>query len=163
MLNTRLSFLLIALSSGALIATALYFQHVMGLEPCYLCIVQRVFVLAVGVIAFIAFVHNPGTLGRRIYAFSAALTASAGSGFSLRQLWLQSLPEELVPTCGPPAEYLLEKFPLDKWLPMLLQGSGDCAKVDWAFLGFSIAGWLLFCFCVLALFAFWQGLRPQPR
>jgi len=161
--SPRLSFLLIAWSCGALIATALYFQHVMGLDPCYLCIVQRVFVLAVGVITFVAFIHNPGALGRRIYAFSAALAALVGSGFSLRQLWLQNLPEELVPTCGPPAEYLFEKFPVDKWLPMLLQGSGDCARVDWTFLGVSIAGWMLFCFWLLALFAFWQGLRRQPR
>lgn len=153
------NFLLIALLCGGLIASALYLQHALGQDPCYLCIVQRVFVSAIGTIALVAFFHNPGPSGRRLYGFSIALTALVGSGFSLRQLWLQHLPADQVPICGPPAEYLFERFPIDKWLPLLLQGNGDCAKVDWTFLGLSIAGWMLIFFLLLAIFALWLGLR----
>jgi len=83
----------------------------------------------------------------------------AGSGFSIRQLWLQSLPEDQVPACGPPADYLMESFSFFEWLPMLLKGDGNCAKVDWTFLSLSIAGWMLIMFICLALFSLWQAVR----
>ncbi len=161
MISIRTSFLLIAGACGALIATALFMQYVMGLEPCYLCIVQRVFVIVTGVIALLAFLHNPGKTGVRVYALLTALAAFAGSGFSIRQLWLQSLPEDLVPACGPPADYLFDSFSFAEWLPLLLKGDGNCAKVDWTFLGLSIAGWMLVCFVALGLFSLFQLYRAR--
>lgn len=159
MLTVRQCFILIAAACAGLIATALYMQYGLGLEPCYLCIVQRVFVVLVGVIALAAVLHNPGLKGRRTYAGLTALAAFSGSGFSIRQLWLQSLPEDRVPACGPPADYLFDSFSFAEWLPILLKGDGNCAKVDWTFLSLSIAGWMLIMFVCLGLFALWQVVR----
>lgn len=158
---SRTFFALIALACGLLMAIALYMQYIMNLTPCYLCIVQRVFVIATGVIALIAFLHNPHPAGIRVYGGLTALTAAAGGGFSIRQLWLQSLPEDLVPACGPPADYLFDSFSFVEVLPLLLKGDGNCAVVDWTFLGLSIAGWLLVCFAGMILLALWQVARPQ--
>src|SRR5690606_28451784 len=91
---------------AALLGVALYMEHVMGLTPCYLCIVQRVFVLLTGLVLLAAALHDPGRIGQRIYAGLGALSALLGGGFSTRQLWLQSLPADQVPACGPPADYL---------------------------------------------------------
>jgi|SRR5690606_2019862 len=159
MVSARHCFLLIALACAGLIAVALYMQYAMGLEPCYLCIVQRGFVIATGTIAALAALHNPGVAGRRLYGLLCALTAAAGGGFSIRQLWLQSLPEDQVPACGPPADYLVDSFGIGEWLPLLLKGDGNCAKVDWTLLGLSIAGWMLIAFAAMALFALWQAWR----
>ena len=163
MITIRNAFLLIALACAGLIAGALYMEHVMGLTPCYLCIVQRGFVIATGVVAALAWAHNPAPTGIRIYAVLTALAAFTGAGFSIRQLWLQSLPEDQVPACGPPADYLFESFGIAEWLPMLLKGDGNCAEVQWTFLGLSIPGWLLPAFVVLGVFALWQAFRAGPR
>ena len=161
MISPRHCFLLIVLGCAALIGTALFMQHVMGLEPCYLCIVQRGFVIGTGVTAALAFFHNPGVTGRRVYAVLTAVCAFTGAGFSIRQLWLQSLPEEQVPACGPPADYLFDSFSMSEWLPILLKGDGNCAEVQWTFLGLSIPGWMLVCFVVLGLFALYQAFRKK--
>lgn len=158
-ISIRLSFLLIALICLALIGTALFMQHVMGLNPCYLCIVQRGFVIGTGCLALLAFIHNPQGFGRRIYGALTSAVAFAGSGFSIRQLWLQSLPEDQVPACGPPADYLMDSFSVSEWLPLLMKGDGNCAEVQWTFLGLSIPGWMLIAFVFLGLFALWQSFR----
>lgn len=161
MISARNSFLLIALACALLIGTALYMQHVMGLNPCYLCIVQRVFVITTGLIAILAFIQNPGIAGTRVYAILVALAAFTGGAFSIRQLWLQSLPEEQVPACGPPADYLFDSFSVSEWLPILLKGDGNCAEVQWTFLGLSIPGWMLICFTLLGLFSLAQAFRKS--
>ena len=158
-ISIRLSFLLIALGCLGLMAIALFMQHVMGLNPCYLCIVQRGFVMGTGVLALLAFVHNPGPLGCKIYGALTAIAAFSGSGFSIRQLWLQSLPEDQVPACGPPADYLMDSFSISEWLPLLMKGDGNCAEVQWTFLSLSIPGWMLLAFLCLGLFALWQCFR----
>lgn len=161
MIAVRQCFLLLSLACAGLIATALYMQYAMGLEPCYLCIVQRVFVVVTGAVALLAFIHNPGLAGTRVYAGLTAVSAFAGAGFSTRQVWLQSLPADQVPACGPPADYLFSSFSFAEWLPILLRGDGNCAKVDWTFLGLSIAGWMLIIFVAMAFLALWQALRRQ--
>lgn len=158
---SRHIFAVIALGCALLMTIALYMQYAMNLTPCYLCIVQRVFVIAAGAIALIAFLHNPYPVGIRIYGGLTALAAAGGSGFSIRQLWLQSLPEDQVPACGPPADYLFDSFAFAEVLPLLLKGDGNCAKVDWTFLGLSIAGWLLVCFVGMILLALSQVARPR--
>lgn len=161
--TSRLVFLLIFVTCAAVLLAALYMQHVMGLVPCYLCIVQRVFFVATGAVALVAALHNPGTAGIRVYGTLTALAAIGGGGFAIRQLWLQSLPEDQVPACGPPADYLFDTFSFGEVLPLLLKGDGNCAKVDWTFLGLSIAGWSLVVFAGLALLALWQVARPRRR
>lgn len=159
MIRPRQVFLLIALLCAALIGVALYMQHVMGLVPCYLCIVQRAFIIAAGALALVAALHDPGRGGRRLYGAFTALIALGGAGFAVRQLWLQSLPEDQLPACGPPADYLFESFSPGEWLPMLLRGDGNCAEVQWTLLGLSIPAWTLMAFLAMALLALWQVVR----
>lgn len=142
-------------------AVALYMQHVMGLNPCYLCITQRVMVMTVGVTALVWAVHGPGKTGRKIYGALVVVLAATGGFFSSRQLWLQSLPEDQVPACGPPADYLFEVFSLGEALSMLLKGDGNCAEVQWSFLGLSIPGWTLIGFVFIAGLALWQVFRKS--
>lgn len=149
----RLVFLLGFLASCALIATALYMQHVLNLEPCPLCIFQRLFVMAIGGVALAGALHNPRLLGRRVYAALLALLALGGSAVAGRQVWLQHLPADQVPECGPGLDYMLETFPLQETLNLVLRGSGECAKVEWTFLGFSIAEWMLVVFAGYLVFA----------
>jgi disulfide bond formation protein DsbB len=136
----------------ALIATALYFQHVMGLEPCPLCIFQRIFVIVIGIVMLMAAIHNPGELGRRLYGALILVVAAFGAGVAGRHVWLQNLPPDQVPACGPGLEYLLDTFPLMDAVKLVFEGSGECAEVQWTFLGLSIPGWTLVMFLALALF-----------
>lgn len=137
-----------------LMAAALVLQYVQGLEPCPLCILQRVAVMLLGAVFLIAALHNPAAIGRRVYAVICLLIATAGAGVAGRHVWLQHLPPEEVPPCGPGMDYILETFPFSKALSIILRGSGDCAALDWTLLGLSIPGWTLVAFigfCVLAL------------
>lgn len=159
--SARLTFLVIFLGCTGLILTGFYMQFVMGLYPCPLCITQRVFIVAVGLTALLAFFINPKALGRRIFGAFGVLFALAGGSFSGRQIYLQNLPEDQVPACGPDIGYLLENFPLMDALSVLLRGDGNCAEVHWSFLGLSIPGWTLVAFAGLALFNIWQILRKS--
>ncbi len=149
---------------AALIAIALYFQHVMYLEPCPLCILQRIAVIGLGMIFFAGALHNPGRIGRRVYATLALLTAGAGGAIAGRHVWLENLPEDQVPACGPGLDYMLDNFPLAQALELILRGSGECAEVAWTFLGLSIPGWTLLAFIgfgALALLLFFRRFeRP---
>lgn len=149
------------LVATSMILVALYMQYQMDLNPCYLCIVQRVFVILTGLIALLAFAHNPASKGQKRYAAATSLSALAGAGFSIRQLWLQGLPEEKVPACGPPADYLFDALPIAEALPMLLSGDGNCAEVQWTFLSLSIPAWTLAAFAAMALLGGYQLLRKS--
>lgn len=137
----RLVFLFAFLVSAGLLAVAFYMEHVMGLEPCPLCWLQRFAFMGVGAVGLVAVLHNPGDIGSRIYGFLLALTAGTGLGLAGRQLWLQSLPADQVPTCGGSVDFMLQMFPLMEVVAMAIKGTGDCAKVVWTFLGVSIPGW----------------------
>lgn len=142
---------------------ALYLQHFQGLEPCPLCIFQRIGVLAAALFFFLALVHNPGARGQRIYAALAAIGTVGGGIVAARHVWLQHLPPDQVPACGPGLDYMLDVFPMQDVIGMVLRGSGECAKVDWAFLGISLPGWSLIVFVGLTLAALFQLLRPYSR
>ncbi|HWS03535.1 MAG TPA: disulfide bond formation protein B [Gammaproteobacteria bacterium] len=149
----RQLFFLAALASAGMMAFALYLQEALHLEPCPLCIFQRVFVMAIGAVAVVAAVHNPATLGRRFYAGLMGLLAVGGGAVASRQVWLQHLPADQVPECGPGLDYMLESFPLKEALQLVLRGSGECAEVDWTLLGFSIAEWMLVVFSGFLIYA----------
>ncbi|MBC6906242.1 disulfide bond formation protein B [Saccharophagus sp. K07] len=157
--SSRQTFLLIFLGCTGLILTGLYMQYFMDLYPCPLCITQRIFIIAVGLTGLLGFIFNPQAKGRKIFGILGVLFAILGGSFSTRQLWLQSLPPDQVPACGPDISYLLENFPLMDALSVLLRGDGNCAEVVWTFLGISIPGWTLVAFIGLALFNIWQILR----
>lgn len=136
-----------------LLGVALYFQYVMGLEPCPLCIFQRVFVVVLGAIMLAAALHNPRAAGRRVYGALMLVFAALGIVVAGRHVWLQSLPADQVPACGPGLEYLLQTFPLTRALELIFKGSGECAEIQWTFLGLSIPAWTLLVFIGLALFS----------
>lgn len=145
--NTRQWHGLIFLSATALISIALYFQYIKGLEPCPLCVLQRVAFVCIGVVSLIALIHNPKAWGTKIYAILGALLAIAGGAAAARQVWLQHLPKDQLPTCASfSLDYLIEMFPLQEAIQMIFQGSAECAKVVWTFLGMSIPEWTLIAF-----------------
>ena len=137
--------------SVGLMTVALFFEHYLLLKPCMLCYLQRFAAVLVGFIGFIGFIHN----SKNIIIFKTYLGASivsilVGIGLSIRQLYLQSLPADLVPSCAPDMDYLLDSLPFFEVLLMAIQGDGNCAEVLWSFMGISIPGWLLMSF-LLAL------------
>lgn len=142
-INNRVLFLGIFLACSGLMGFGLVLQHVIHLEPCPLCILQRMAFIAVGVIALAAVVHNPSSRGEKIYAGLVALISAIGGGIASWQVYLQHLPPGQVPECGPGLDYMLEAMPLTKILPMIFKGSGECAEVTWTFLSLSIAQWSL--------------------
>lgn len=158
----RAIYLLGFLACAGLVAFALYLQHKLGEDPCALCIFQRIAVMALGIIFLIAGLHNPRAPGNRIYASLALVAALVGGGIAARHVWLQHLPKDQVPECGPGLSYMIETQP---WLQMfknVLQGSGECAEVGWTFLRMSIPEWTLICFVLFAALAIFQ-LRNRHR
>ncbi|MEZ5523507.1 MAG: disulfide bond formation protein B [Pseudomonadales bacterium] len=143
-----------------LIATALYMQYVQGLEPCPLCMMQRLVIYALGALFLIGALHKPQLIGQRIYATLITLVSLSGVGFASRQLWLQSLPPEEVPACGPSLEYMIDVLPWTEVLSVMMRGTGDCAEVQWTFLSLSIPGWTLIAFIFFALLGLMQWHRP---
>ena len=161
MLSSRGLFSLGCLLCAAMLGIAGYFQFIDNLEPCPLCILQRVFTLLVGMVLLVAVLHNPKNIGVRIYGFLAGLSALLGASISARHLWLQSLPEDQVPSCGPGLNFMLDNFPLADTFNMVLRGSGECAEVSWTFIGISIPGWTLLAFILLAALSFIPLFRRQ--
>ena len=151
-----------ALACAALLAYAYYAQFVMRLEPCPLCIFQRVGVFAAGVVFAAAAVHDPVAWGRRVYAVLLALAAGSTIGVAARQLYIQSLPPEAVPACGASLDFMLKVFPLTDVLVKVLTGSGECAKVNWRFLGLAMPAWVLIAAMALGAFGMWANLRRRP-
>jgi len=150
----RLAYLLGFLVCAALMGWALWLQYGQGLEPCPLCMFQRVAVVAVGVVFLIAFLHNPGRRFATFYAVLALLIAGAGAGFAARQIWLQALPKNEVPACGMGISYMLETLPFMDVITKVLAGSGECAEKAWELFGLSIAGWTFTFFVAMIVAAF---------
>ncbi len=145
-MSTRMFFLTVMFSCIALMVFGLYLEYIQGLEPCPLCVFQRIAYILIGLIALIGATHNPKDLFLVIYKFLIIITAITGALIAGRQVWLQHLPPELVPECGPGLDYMLNVFPLSDAIKMILSGSGECAEVKWRFIGFSIAEWSLIMF-----------------
>ena len=151
MKSNRLFYLVVFLISISLLSYGYYLQFVEGLEPCPLCIFQRVAFIAIIGFAFIGTVHGPQKVGKYVYSGLILVAALVGASIAGRQVWLQHLPADLVPECGPGLDFMLEVFPLGETLKMVFTGSGECAKVDWTFLGFSIAELSLAWFLTFAV------------
>lgn len=136
---------------------ALYLEHFENLEPCAMCVFQRVAMIATGVFFLLGALHGPKGTGQWVYAGLADLAAIAGAVIAGRHVWLQNLPEDQVPACGPALDYMLEAFPLLEVIEMILKGDGNCAVIDASFLGLSLPGWTLVAFIGLSL---WASLMP---
>lgn len=143
LLDRRLINLAGFLICASLIAYALYSQHVLGYEPCPLCIFQRVGVVALGVVFLVAALHHPRGWGRYVYAGLTAIAGLALIGVAARHVYIQSLPPGTVPACGAPLEVMLEFSPVLEVVRKVLTGSGECGNVDWTFLGLAMPAWVL--------------------
>lgn len=156
-LSSRQVFAAMALLCVGLLAFGLYLQHVVGLEPCPMCIVQRYALFGVALWAALGWM----LAGRGVQlamAGLALLTAGFGAFVAARQSWLQWYPPEIV-TCGRDFYGMVEAFPLKRAIPMIFRGSGDCTAIDWTFLGLTIANWSFLNFVLLASLAAWLLLR----
>ena len=150
-LQPRQIHLIVFLLVGALIGYAAYSIKILGLEACTLCITQQFFYCVIGITSFVAFLHNPLGPLVRLYSGFIFLCATAGAWIAGRQVWLQSLPEDEVPLCGPPLEYIIDVFPFADVLNALFMGDGNCAEIPWQFLGLSMAGWSFIWFGVIII------------
>lgn len=155
------SFLLFLLPAS-LLGFGYYLQFVEGLEPCPLCMTQRICFYLVAIFGLIGTAPLQSQLARRTVTALGGLAAITGMGVAGRQLWLQSLPEDQVPACGPGFDYIIESFPILEAVEIMFRGNGNCAEVDWTFLGLSIAGWAFIAFAGLIAITLWQLLRKQP-
>lgn len=162
MLKTRTANSLGFLACAGLMVYALYAQYVLYLEPCPLCIFQRIGVIAMGLFFGLAALHNPGVTGARVYAGLLFIASAVTVAIAARHIWLQNLPEDLVPACGAGLEYMLETIPLSDVIAQVFRGSGECAEVSWRFLGLTMPVWVLISAVVLGLYGLWANLS-RPR
>jgi disulfide bond formation protein DsbB len=138
---------------AALMGWALWLQYGLNLDPCPLCALQRMAVIALGVVFLVAGVHNPGRLGAGIYAGLSVIIGLFGAVTAARHVWIQSLPKDEVPACGMGLNYMLETMPLADVLEKVFKGSGECAEVGWNLLGLAIPAWTLVFFIAMMVAA----------
>lgn len=146
MYNSRKFFIAVFTICIGLLIFGLYLEHIQGLEACPLCIFQRIAYTVIIFIALIGAIHNPRNLLQNIYKLLMVISSITGAAIAGRQIWLQHLPPELVPECGPGLDYMFNVFPFGEALKMIFAGSGECAEVKWRFIGLSIAEWSLIMF-----------------
>lgn len=158
--NRPLYFLLFFICHELLVA-AYYFEYFLGLNPCPLCMISRVIVFALGLSFLIAALHNPDGLVRKIYHSIISLFALSGILVSSRHLYLQSLPADEAPSCGPSLDYMLDTLPMSDVLKEVMHGSGECAEVSWQFLSLSMPAWLLIFYSVILIIAVYPLIRRQ--
>ncbi len=157
--NRRLLNFIGFVACAALIAYALYSQYVLRLDPCPLCIFQRVGVIALGVVFLLAGLHDPHGWGGRVYAILLALVALTTIGIAARHLYVQSLPPGAIPSCGAPLGVLIKFTPFFELIRKVLTGSGECSQVNWKFLGLAMPAWVLISTAGLG----WLGVSVNAR
>lgn len=152
-LSLRLGYLAGFAICASLLAFALYLQYYEYQNPCPLCILQRVAFIALMAVFLVAALHGPRRTGAYVYSGLLVALAAIGGAVAVRHVWLQHLPRDRVPECGPGLEYMLNKFPLAQALEKIFRGSGECAEAGWKLLGLSIAEWSLIWFILLGALA----------
>jgi len=160
-IKPRTWFFLGFLGCFSMLAVGAYFQFVDELEPCPLCISQRIAILIIGLTFLIAAIHNPAEKGIQRYAVLGAIFALLGSAISARHVWLQNLPADEVPECSPGLSYIFDNFPLTETLKLMVNGTGECADILWTFLGLSIPGWTFVAFIGLAGMSLFQLINKN--
>lgn len=157
--NKRLLNLAGFLACAGMMGFALYAQYGLMLEPCPLCVFQRISTILLGLVFLIAAFHNPDKLGSRIYATLILLTAGSGVAVASWHVYLQNLPADKVPGCGPGFEYIMENFALFDALSLIFKGSGECADVVWRLFGLSMPTWVIIGVGGLGIAGIWNNLR----
>ncbi|HNP37702.1 MAG TPA: disulfide bond formation protein B [Woeseiaceae bacterium] len=144
---------------AGMMAYALYAEHKLLLEPCPLCIMQRIAVISLGIVFLLAALHNPGGVGRYVYAVLLGIATLGGAIVAGRHVWLQLLPADQVPACGPGLDYMLDNFPFQQVIDMVFTGSGECASSDWSLLGLSMPAWVLIAVLAMGAVGIWNNIR----
>ena len=152
-LTPRVGYLTGFLICASLFAFALYLQYYEYQNPCPLCILQRIAYIAMMAVFLVGAAHGPRRAGAWAYSALLVIISLIGAGIATRHVWLQHLPKDRLPECGPGLAYMLNKFPLTHALEKIFRGSGECAEVGWTFLHFSIAEWSLIWFLLLGTLA----------
>jgi protein dithiol:quinone oxidoreductase len=161
LLTPRTANLLGFLCCAGLMIYAYYAEHVLHLEPCPLCMLQRIGIVVIGAIFLVASAHNSKSWGRPVYATLIGAASLATAGVALRHLYVQSLPPGTLPACGAPLEVMLRYAPWREVLTKVLTGSGECAKVDWRLLGLAMPAWVLIAAAGLGGLGVWANLKRR--
>jgi disulfide bond formation protein DsbB len=161
-ISNRWLYLAGALYAGILMGFGFFLQYVKHQDPCPLCMVQRVIFIAIMAVFVLATLHGPKRAGERVYAMLIGLLSLSGVGVAARHIWLQNLPKDQVPACGPGLDYMLEVMPMTDVLKQLMHGSGECAEKGWTFLALGIPEWSLVCYLVLGIWAWAIAFRKSP-
>lgn len=149
----------------ALLAGAYYFQFALDMEPCPLCIMQRVATLMVAIGCLAAFILSSRPIGVFVASIWTLIASLFGLYLAQHHNWLQGLPADQVPSCGPSLEYMIDAFPIMDIITVLLRGNGNCADVSWSFIGLSMPGWLMVFFIgfamasVFGIFSAWKARK----
>ncbi len=162
-LTSRLGYLAGFLACAWLLAFSLYLQYYEYQNPCPLCILQRVAFIALMVVFLTGALHGPQRIGAVVYSALLVIISVTGAGIATRHVWLQNLPKDKVPECGPGLTYMLDKFPLFDAFGKIFRGSGECAEVGWTLLKLSIAGWSLVWFILLGALAVYSAVAAHKR
>ena len=162
-ISNRWLYLAGALFASGLMGFGLFLQYVKHQDPCPLCMVQRVIFIAILALFALAALHGPRRVGERVYALLVALLSLAGVAVASRHIWIQNLPKDQLPACGPGLDYMLDTFPLSEVLKELMHGSGECAAKGWTFLSLGIPEWSLLCYLALGVWAVVIALRVKQR
>ena len=161
-LSRRQKFFLGFLFCSGLMAYALFAQYFLNLEPCPLCIFQRVAVISMGIIFLICSLIEPkSTLAKIISSTLFVTVGSYGVAVASRHVWLQNLPSDQVPGCGPGLDFMMSTFPINEVFEMVFNGSGECATIDWSFLSLSMPAWVIICSLFLIAYAIWINYGPE--
>lgn len=147
------------IACAGMMAYALYAEHMLMLMPCPLCILQRMAVISLGIVFLVAAIHHPAAWGRYVYSILILLAAGAGASVAGRHAWLQNLPPDQVPACGAGYDYIMDTLPLSEALGTIFTGSGECATIDWEFVGLSMPAWVLISVSVVGIAGLWNNLR----
>ncbi|MEE9334488.1 MAG: disulfide bond formation protein B [Granulosicoccaceae bacterium] len=151
----RATLIAIIVMVSGLLGYAYYTQYVEYLDPCPLCLTQRFFYFLCGIFALLALFRAGSVRWQKTLSTFIFISSTAGIGTASRQVWLQHLPPDKVPECGPGLQYWIENMPFLRTLELLFKGDGNCAEVDWTFLGLSMASWSLLMFVLVAVVSIW--------
>lgn len=157
--SPRFMFFLAFLACLMIMAGALYLEHYVGLVPCPMCVVQRMCVIAFGLVCLVAALHGPGRTGRQVYSVLGLLVVILGAVVAGRQIWLQSQPIDQMEACLPSLEFMVQALPWQEVVSLLFKGTADCAEVSWTLFTLSLPEWSLLAFIGMGLFLVWQLLR----
>lgn len=156
LLHPRMFYGAVFLFCSGLILFGLWLEHTKGLEPCPMCITQRVLFIAVGTVALLATLHgSKGRVARIAYGVLMAVLAATGAGVAARQSWIQHYPPPM-DECGADFYYLIDTTPLARIVPEIFSGTGECTMRQWVFLGLSIAEWAFVCFVAITVLSLWR-------